>query len=47
MVFDPLEYPEQADDKVETVHQETNPDETDQRQLVVANVVPERAFISS
>lgn len=41
VVFDLLENPVEADDKVEAVHDETDADETDECDLIVAEPAPD------
>lgn len=47
MVFDSFENAEETDDEVEAVHEKADADETDHRQLVVADVVSDGAFAAS
>ena len=45
MILDLLEYSEQTDDKVGAVHNETNHDETNQRELAVADGTSDLSYV--
>lgn len=47
MMLDLLEYPEEADDQIEAIHDEADADETNQRELLVTERLAERALDAS